>query len=136
MTVTLPWPPSVNGYWRSFEGRQILSKRGRDYRAEVALTIIACGLKSFSRNDRLKVILACRPPDKRKRDLDNIPKALLDAVQRAGIIPDDEQIDIMHVHRWPPHKPGCVHVSIDVIGQREYAADTDAAMQRFLEVVP
>ena len=34
--VTLPWPPTVNTYWRVFNGRSILSEKGREYRKAVA----------------------------------------------------------------------------------------------------
>ena len=30
--LTLPWPPSVNRYWRTFQGRMIISADGRAYR--------------------------------------------------------------------------------------------------------
>jgi Holliday junction resolvase RusA-like endonuclease len=39
MELQLPFPPSVNQYWRNFRGRTIISKAGRDYRAEVWSTL-------------------------------------------------------------------------------------------------
>jgi Holliday junction resolvase RusA-like endonuclease len=33
--VTLPFPPSVNTYWRTFRGRMIISAKGREYREVV-----------------------------------------------------------------------------------------------------
>jgi hypothetical protein len=27
--ITLPWPPSVNGYWRKWRGRMVISVEGR-----------------------------------------------------------------------------------------------------------
>lgn len=33
--LTLPWPPSVNRYWRAVNGRNILSAEGRAYRASL-----------------------------------------------------------------------------------------------------
>jgi crossover junction endodeoxyribonuclease RusA len=33
--ITLPWPPSVNTYWRNFDGRMIISAKGREYRETV-----------------------------------------------------------------------------------------------------
>jgi len=39
MDIRLPFPPSVNGYWRAFKRgnicTQIISKKGREYRAAV-----------------------------------------------------------------------------------------------------
>jgi crossover junction endodeoxyribonuclease RusA len=34
--LTLPFPPSVNTYWRTFNGRMLISKKGREYRKAVA----------------------------------------------------------------------------------------------------
>ena len=34
--LTLPWPPSMNTYWRTFQGRMIISAKGREYRKAVA----------------------------------------------------------------------------------------------------
>ena len=36
ITLTMPWPPSVNKYWRTFQGRMIISAEGRSYRKAVA----------------------------------------------------------------------------------------------------
>ena len=43
-------------------------------------------------NGDLMVEIIIYPPDKRKRDMDNIKKALFDALQNAGLYKDDCQI--------------------------------------------
>ena len=92
-------PPSTNSYYRSVTGKGVLiSKRGREYRAEVAK---ACQeyVGAFG-DDRLSVLVVLRPPDKRKRDLDNFcGKALLDALMKAGVFQDDSQIDCLTMIR-------------------------------------
>jgi crossover junction endodeoxyribonuclease RusA len=35
------------------------------------------------------------PPDRRRRDLDNIQKPVLDALEHAGVYEDDSQIDLL-----------------------------------------
>jgi crossover junction endodeoxyribonuclease RusA len=39
------------------------------------------------------------PPDRRRRDLDNIQKPVLDALQHAGVYEDDSQIDLLVTRR-------------------------------------
>ncbi len=47
----------------------------------------------------LMVEIIIYPPDKRKRDMDNIKKALFDALQHAGLYKDDYQICDDHTVR-------------------------------------
>lgn len=48
---------------------------------------------------RLAVSIRVYPPDKRRRDLDNLMKCLIDALQHAGMYQDDSQIDRLLVTR-------------------------------------
>lgn len=91
----LPWPPSVNGYWRSFRGRQIISRRGRDYRDQVQSELV--GAKAML--GRLKISICLHPPDKRRRDIDNVLKAIFDSLVHAGAMEDDSQIDELYAVR-------------------------------------
>lgn len=43
--------------------------------------------------------IIAEPPDKRRRDLDNILKAPLDALTHAGLLIDDEQFDEINIVR-------------------------------------
>ena len=55
----------------------------------------------------------CHPPDRRRRDLDNIPKALQDAIVHAGVLDDDSQIRLLHLEMKEPQPPGgTVHVHL------------------------
>lgn len=98
VTFCLPFPPSVNTYWRTFKGRMLLSERGRVFRTEVAASILQNGFPE-KMTGRLKVQVVLCPPDKRRRDLDNSLKGILDSLQHAGVYRDDEQIDDLHVMR-------------------------------------
>lgn len=109
IAIELPFPPSVNTYWRTFRGRMIISAKGREYR-EYA---IACIGRTTKREGRLRVSLVLYPPDKRRRDIDNYSKALLDAMTHAGAWEDDSQIDELLVRRGEIRKDGAVEVFVD-----------------------
>jgi crossover junction endodeoxyribonuclease RusA len=112
--LELPYPPSVNTYWRSVAGRVLISKAGRMYRAELDASVF----RQLQADDvrplagRLDVSVIVHPPDKRRRDLDNVLKALLDALQHAGIYQDDSQIDKLTVERAEMLKGGNVIVCV------------------------
>lgn len=57
-------------------------------------------------SERLRLELFVYPPDKRKRDLDNICKASLDVLQHAGIYGDDFHIQQLYVERREVRKFG------------------------------
>ena len=39
------------------------------------------------------------PPDRRRRDLDNVQKAIFDALEQAGVYENDSQIDHIDIKR-------------------------------------
>jgi crossover junction endodeoxyribonuclease RusA len=88
--VTLPYPPSVNHYWRYVGPRVLVSRQGRAFRDRVRLVLAAAGVRPLS--GRLVVQVDLYPPDNRRRDCDNAMKAMLDALQHGGAYLDDSQI--------------------------------------------
>lgn len=116
--MTLPWPPSVNSYWRHptkgpLAGRHLISEDGRAYRSGVALQIAAAHVVKSPLTSRLAIKICAAPPDRRARDLDNILKSLLDALTYGKLIRDDSQFDEIHIIRMPPSKPGTVTIFIN-----------------------
>ena len=89
-TYTLPYPPSVNRYWRTARGRFYISAEGKLFRERVRLLLADRNTPTLS--GRVAVRVTVHPPDKRRRDLDNVLKALFDALQHAGVFEDDSQI--------------------------------------------
>lgn len=61
---------------------------------------------------RLRIKITADAPDKRRRDLDNILKSLLDALVHAGFAEDDEQFDDISVVRGEQVAGGRVGIKI------------------------
>lgn len=122
ISFSLPWPPSVNHYWRSIiTGRRvkvIVCKKGREYRAKV------CGIlgprEPLMR--KLAVLIVAYYPDNRKRDLDNLPKAILDSLTEANVWEDDSQIEALSLYRGENEKGGRIEIYIEVIEQAYFKA--------------
>lgn len=86
LEIALPYPPSVNHYWRHTKsGKHYISEKGRAFRAEV---LKIC--KQFDAfKGKVKMQIEVYYPDNRPRDPDNLQKALFDALTASGLIKDD-----------------------------------------------
>lgn len=98
--IVLPWPPTVNTYYRKFGDKVLISAKGREYRETVADLSRANAWPKFG-VDRVRVEIEAWMPDRRRRDLDNILKSLLDSLTHAGVWDDDSQIDDLRIFRAP-----------------------------------
>jgi crossover junction endodeoxyribonuclease RusA len=109
----LPWPPSLNRYWRNVHGRTLISAEGRDYRGAVVTGLKRFGGAPALGAQRLSVHIIAAPPDKRRRDLDNLLKAALDALTHAGVWDDDGQIDRLLIQRGPVTPGGSLRIEVE-----------------------
>ena len=108
--LTLPWPPSVNRYWRTFQGRMIISAEGRSYRKAVAdQVLIQRGAKHYA--GKMRVEIEEYRPDNRRRDLDNLLKAVLDSLTHAGVWDDDGLIVDLRIY-WADSVGGMLKVKV------------------------
>jgi len=113
ITLTLPWPPSVNKYWRTFQGRMIISAEGRSYRKAVAdQVLIQRGAKHYM--GKLRVNIEAFRPDNRRRDLDNLLKAVLDGCTHAGVWEDDSNIVDLRIY-WADSIGGMLKVKVSEV---------------------
>lgn len=108
--MEIPWPPSANRYWRNVKGRTVVSKEARIYKSTICK--LAKTWKNPCLGGRLQVCMAAFPPDKRRRDLDNLNKIVLDSLQKAGLYNDDSQIDYLSIERHEPCKDGRIQIWI------------------------
>ena len=103
--ATLPWPPTVNTYWRHRVIGKLatvyISPEGQAYRKAVNLCLAEHGVKTYELEGDLRVEIEVFPPDKRKRDIDNLLKSLLDSLTHAKVWKDDNQISDLRIYRNP-----------------------------------
>lgn len=117
LEIELPHPPSVNHYWRHCKGRHFISKEGREYRQYVTIAVKNSRIDMIRKPVKLAVEIEWHPPDRRRRDVDNIVKALFDALQHGGAVEDDNQFRKLYVYDAGPEKPGRVVVRITETGE-------------------
>ncbi|RJT26898.1 RusA family crossover junction endodeoxyribonuclease [Buttiauxella izardii] len=129
MKLTLPFPPSVNTYWRApnkgpLIGRHLISDKGRKFRTEAFAAVMEqLRRKPKPLDGDLSVTVILFPPDRRNRDLDNYGKALFDALTHAGVWHDDCQMKRMLVEWGPIVQKGSAEVTIRAfINQTETGA--------------
>ncbi len=111
--LELPYPPSVNHYWYRNGNRSFLGKKGKQFREDVQTLYGGC----TPHEGRLQVEVMMYPPDRRKRDVDNVLKPLLDALEHADIFLDDAQIDALSISRGDIEKGGRITVAITEIAE-------------------
>lgn len=119
--LELPWPPSVNTYWRSLHlkgrVRVIISRDGNHYIERVRWICVEQRLHNRMLVSRLAVLIEAYPPDARVRDIDNLPKGLLDSLTKARVWSDDGLIDDLRIVRKPVIKGGKIVITINEAGK-------------------
>ena len=123
VSLSLPMPPSVNALWRARRGASgkpqfYLDRRYATWKRVADNIIMATRPKPRIRGHfAIYIVLDDR---KRRGDADNRAKALLDTLQRAGVIEDDKLANHVSIG-WGPAN-GC-HVSIvSIPGEKARAA--------------
>lgn len=117
MRIMLPWPPSVNHYYRHVKVgkgvRVLVSREGRAYRELVGRALLAIpGRWNLPMTGPLRMVIDAYPPDWRRRDLDNICKSLWDSLDHANMFQDDSQIKRFEATMHEPSDGGVVLVEV------------------------
>lgn len=109
----MDYPPSVNHYYnRTRWGGLMISRRGKEYR-EKACELLKEHSGFFSTSKKLHVEILASFPDRRKRDLDNILKCLLDSITHAGVWNDDSLLTKISIENTGEIiKGGCLKITI------------------------
>jgi crossover junction endodeoxyribonuclease RusA len=112
LSLILPYPPSVNSYWGFKGSSRYLTPKAKIFKELVWLEFVNSHHKGFGEK-RLSITVYLSPPDKRRRDIDNPIKALLDALCQAKAFNDDSQIDKLYIFREPVIKGGMCKILIE-----------------------
>ena len=116
MKLTLPWPPSVNHYYRRVGPRILISREGREYRKRICGLLAPGngGVRKPPSGGRIALCMDAFPPDRRRRDLDNLLKSTQDSLAHAGVYQDDSLIDWLLIRRCEVVRPqGRLNVQVD-----------------------
>lgn len=95
----LPLPPSGNNFYTIARGRKILSGKARDWRAACVAILQGVYAGKPLEDKNLCLHLTVTFPDRRKRDIDNVIKPLLDVLTQGGVWRDDSQVGELCVTR-------------------------------------
>ena len=96
----LPYPPTINTYWRYVGSRVLISRGGRNYRKKVMQYLKSRGIEKLI--GPLSINIELYTPDRRRRDIDNVLKAMLDSLQWGRVFEDDNQIFRLAIEKILP----------------------------------
>lgn len=106
LKLILPFPPSVNRLWRASKGGGVYrSEKYTDWRKH-ALWALVGQCKGKKIDGPYTMVLEAVRPDKRRRDLGNLEKAVSDILQEAKLIDGDHLCEEMTL-RWVDAGPEC-----------------------------
>jgi len=112
-TCKLPWPPTVNNYYTVWKGRKIISKKGKQFKADCSHWIHRLPDPMVG---KLQLDISVCMPDKRRRDIDNLLKPIFDVLGQYGVYEDDSQIVDLRIRSVEGEK-GSVNLTIKEIQQ-------------------
>lgn len=112
--ILLPFPPSVNRLWRATKGGKVY--RSAQYVAwrKLAMWQLVGQVKGKKVTSAYKLTILAVRPDKRRRDLGNLEKAVSDILVSQNIIEDDCLCEWMEI-KWVEDGPEC-QIIIEPIG--------------------
>jgi crossover junction endodeoxyribonuclease RusA len=116
MTLTLPFPPTLNHLYATVNGRRVLSLQGRAYKVHAGWlarqAFLHARQEAYPKDAQLVVTWHVVMPDHRRRDLDNYLKVVKDALTDAHVWHDDSQVVEHHIYKEAPVPPGAIHLAI------------------------
>ena len=117
--ITLPYPPSVNRYWRNFRGRMVISAEGREFKIAAGWLCKSVYHKPMDGDVQLTMTLHPKltttgKASKTVMDLDNSLKCVCDCMNGIAYV-DDSQIVRIVAEIGQAIKGGGVSVEVNQI---------------------
>lgn len=114
IVLVLPFPPSVNRLWRATKGGKVYRSAKYVEWRRLAMWQLAGQAKGKKIIGAYKLTILAVRPDKRRRDLGNLEKAVSDILVSQNIIEDDSLCEWLEV-RWVDSGPQC-KIILETIG--------------------
>lgn len=115
-TLVIPWPPTLNhAYANVVDGGRVKTANTKRWQKLAAQALQPQRWHPMKTSDRVKVTINLHPPNSRPFDIDNRCKALLDALQRARVVDNDNQVDVLVVNRLGVKPGGMAVVMVEAI---------------------
>ena len=111
LEIELPLPVSLNAYYKAWRNRVVVSPAGKAYKEEI-FKIVFRNCYDIKLKVPLRVEVVVNNRDRRKSDLDNRMKCLLDGLTEACVWEDDSLIDELYIKRGEIVREGRVFVRI------------------------
>ena len=105
--IILPFPPSVNRLWRTTKTGGMYSSKNYMEWKKLAEWAVAGQVKGKKITGEYTLEIVAVKPDKRRRDLGNLEKAVSDLLQKVKVIEDDYLCQDIHL-RWAESGPECL----------------------------
>lgn len=116
--LELPYPPSVNRYWRTFRNRQVVSAEGKAFKTHTAWLARQEGLQApIAGPVVLRAVLRPKKPLRASKrpvrciDIDNALKACCDALNGVAYLDDSQLVDL-RISRGEPCAGGMLEVAV------------------------
>lgn len=105
--ITLPFPPSLNNCFENIPRKgRIATQRYRDWTNEAFWMIKSQKPSRFEAE--VSITIGFVAPDRRKRDLDNLIKPVLDILVKGQVIKDDSDRHVKRITaQWLPAGAPC-----------------------------
>lgn len=100
----LPYPPSTNTLFANVKGGRVKSEGYQRWLRNAGNAIIEQGRRKMPGNVTLSIAVV--RPDKRRRDLDNCLKAVIDLLVSMAVIDDDSLVQKISI-QWIPSGDPC-----------------------------